>query len=118
LSFDNQRNAGAVDGMSIALEVGVPARTTSAVALIGCLTACGGRTVVVTPPVPVSPSQLAELRVDPGEERDLFWGFGGRWRDAFRAGNYAVPQAERNIRRIKEKIADGLVLRVDRRGTT
>jgi hypothetical protein len=38
-----------------------------------------------------------------------------QWRDAFRAGNYAAPQAERYIRRIKEKIADGLALRVDRR---
>jgi hypothetical protein len=39
----------------------------------------------------------------------------GQWRDAFRAGNYAAPQAERYIQRIKEKIADGLALRVDRR---
>lgn len=38
-----------------------------------------------------------------------------QWRDAFRAGNYATPQAERYITRIKEKIADGLALRVDRR---
>jgi hypothetical protein len=38
-----------------------------------------------------------------------------QWRDAFRAGNYAPPQAERYIARIKEKIADGLALRVDRR---
>ena len=38
-----------------------------------------------------------------------------QWRDAFRAGNYAPPQAERYISRIKEKIADGLALRVDRR---
>ena len=38
-----------------------------------------------------------------------------QWRDAFRAGNYAAPTAERHIRRIKEKIADGLALRVDRR---
>lgn len=38
-----------------------------------------------------------------------------QWRDAFRAGNYAAPHAERYIRRIKEKIADGLALRVDRR---
>ena len=38
-----------------------------------------------------------------------------QWRDAFRAGNYAAPQAERYIKRIKEKIADGLALRVDRR---
>ena len=35
--------------------------------------------------------------------------------DAFRAGNYAAPQADRYILRIKEKIADGLALRVDRR---
>ena len=38
-----------------------------------------------------------------------------QWRDAFRAGNYAAPQADRYIRRIKEKIADGVALRVDRR---
>ena len=38
-----------------------------------------------------------------------------QWRDAFRAGNYATPQADRYILRIKEKIADGLALRVDRR---
>ena len=38
-----------------------------------------------------------------------------QWRDAFRAGNYAEPIAERSITRIKEKIADGLALRVDRR---
>ena len=38
-----------------------------------------------------------------------------QWRDAFRAGNYADPIADRYIARIKEKIADGLALRVDRR---
>jgi hypothetical protein len=38
-----------------------------------------------------------------------------QWRDAFRAGNYAAPQADRYITRIKEKIADGLALRLDRR---
>jgi len=38
-----------------------------------------------------------------------------QWRDAFRAGNYAAAQAERYIRRLNEKIADGLALRVDRR---
>jgi hypothetical protein len=38
-----------------------------------------------------------------------------QWRDAFRAGNYAAPQAGRYISRIREKIADGLALRVDRR---
>jgi len=38
-----------------------------------------------------------------------------QWRDAFRAGNYAAPHADRYIRRIKEKIGDGLALRVDRR---
>ena len=41
-----------------------------------------------------------------------------QWRDAFRAANYAAPDAERYIRRIKEKIADGIALRVDRRETT
>jgi hypothetical protein len=38
-----------------------------------------------------------------------------QWRAAFRAGNYAEPQADRYVTRIKEKIADGLALRVDRR---
>jgi hypothetical protein len=38
-----------------------------------------------------------------------------QWRDAFRAGNYAAAAADRYIARIKEKIADGLALRVDRR---
>jgi hypothetical protein len=38
-----------------------------------------------------------------------------QWHDAFRAGNYADPIADRYIARIKEKIADGLALRVDRR---
>jgi hypothetical protein len=38
-----------------------------------------------------------------------------QWSEAFRAGNYAPATAERFIRRIKEKIADGLALRVDRR---
>lgn len=38
-----------------------------------------------------------------------------QWRDAFRAANYAAPHADRYIHRIKEKIADGLALRVDRR---
>jgi hypothetical protein len=41
-----------------------------------------------------------------------------QWGDAFRAGNYAAPQAGRYITRIKEKIADGLALRVDRRAVT
>ena len=41
--------------------------------------ACGGRTVVVSPRVPLTPTQMAELRVDPGAApRDLFWGVGGR----------------------------------------
>ena len=41
---------------------------------------CGGRTVVVSPPrVSLRPTQMAELRVDPGAApRDLFWGVGGR----------------------------------------
>jgi hypothetical protein len=38
-----------------------------------------------------------------------------QWRDAFRAGNYAPPDADRYIARIKEKIADGRALRIDRR---
>jgi hypothetical protein len=40
-----------------------------------------------------------------------------QWRDAFRAANYSTPVAERYIRRIKEKIGDGIALRVDRRET-
>jgi hypothetical protein len=36
-----------------------------------------------------------------------------QWKDAFRAGNYAEPVAERFVRRIKEKISDGLALRPD-----
>ena len=41
--------------------------------------ACGGRTVVVSPHAPLTPAQIAELRVDPGAApRDLFWGVGGR----------------------------------------
>jgi hypothetical protein len=36
-----------------------------------------------------------------------------QWRDAFRAGNYADAVAERYIRRIRQKIADGLVPRAD-----
>ncbi len=38
-----------------------------------------------------------------------------QWRDAFRAANYADPITDRYLTRIKEKIADGLALRVDRR---
>jgi hypothetical protein len=36
-----------------------------------------------------------------------------QWRDAFRAGNYADAIAERFIRRIKQKIEDGLAVRPD-----
>jgi hypothetical protein len=38
-----------------------------------------------------------------------------QWRDAFRAGNYNDADTARFVARIKEKIADGLDLRVDRR---
>jgi hypothetical protein len=41
-----------------------------------------------------------------------------QWRDAFRAGNYADPVAERYIRRIHQKIADGLALRADSSAAT
>ena len=41
-----------------------------------------------------------------------------QWRDAFRAANYSDADAQRFIRRIQEKIADGIALRVDRRLTT
>ena len=34
-----------------------------------------------------------------------------QWRDAFRAANYADPDAQRFIRRLKQKIDDGLALR-------
>jgi hypothetical protein len=34
-----------------------------------------------------------------------------QWHDAFRAANYADADAERYIRKLKEKIADGLALR-------
>jgi hypothetical protein len=40
-----------------------------------------------------------------------------QWQDAFRAGNYSSADAARYIARIKEKIDDGLALRVDRRIT-
>lgn len=40
-----------------------------------------------------------------------------QWRDAFRAGNYNDADTTRFVARIKEKIADGLDLRVDRRVT-
>jgi hypothetical protein len=40
-----------------------------------------------------------------------------QWRDAFRAGNYADPIAERYIRRIRQKIVDGLALRADATAT-
>jgi len=40
-----------------------------------------------------------------------------QWRDAFRAGNYNDADTARFVARIKEKIADGLDLRVDRRVT-
>jgi len=54
-------------------------RMTSAVALALATTACGGRTVIVSPRGPIAPEQMAELWVDPGPElRDLFWGVGGQ----------------------------------------
>jgi hypothetical protein len=34
-----------------------------------------------------------------------------QWHDAFRAANYADADAERYIRRLKEKIDDGVALR-------
>lgn len=36
-----------------------------------------------------------------------------QWRDAFRAANYAEPIAARYIRRIRQKIEDGVAVRVD-----
>jgi hypothetical protein len=41
-----------------------------------------------------------------------------QWRDAFRSGNYAPSDAARFIRRIKQKIADGLALRADAAAST
>jgi hypothetical protein len=38
-----------------------------------------------------------------------------QWHDAFRAANYALVDADRYIGRIREKIDDGLALRVDKR---
>jgi len=84
-------------------------RASSAVVLLFAsrVSACGGRTLVISPREPISAAQLAELRVDPGPApRDLFWGVGGR---------RSAPPADAVYRRIKEKIADGLALRVDRR---
>jgi hypothetical protein len=53
---------------------------------------------------------------------DVTWAAGqlgrltdAQWGDAFRAANYAPAPAGRFLARIKEKIADGLALRVDRR---
>jgi len=40
-----------------------------------------------------------------------------QWRDAFRAAGYATSLADDFIRRINEKIDDGLALRVDRRAS-
>ena len=64
---------------------------------------------------------MKELLSTIGPE-DLRWAAGqmqrltdAQWRDAFRAANYAAPTADRFIRRIKEKIDDGLALRIDRR---
>jgi hypothetical protein len=34
-----------------------------------------------------------------------------QWQDAFRAGGFAKPVADRFIRRMKQKIADGLALK-------
>jgi hypothetical protein len=54
-------------------------RLTSAVVLVFLASACGARTVVVTPREPVLPEQMAQLWIDPGgAPRDLFWGVGGR----------------------------------------
>jgi hypothetical protein len=38
-----------------------------------------------------------------------------QWHDAFRTANYALPIADRYVRRIKEKIADAHAVRADRR---
>jgi hypothetical protein len=41
-----------------------------------------------------------------------------QWRDAFRAGNYADPIADRYIRKIKQKIAQGLSFAADTSAST
>jgi hypothetical protein len=74
---------GTATGTSIADEVVVMVRTTSAVTLLAvAMTAvgCGGRVQQIqVPDAEPSATQLAELWVDPGSEpRDLFWGIGGR----------------------------------------
>lgn len=54
-------------------------RLSSTVAAFAFLVACAGRTVVTTPPAPITATKLAELRVDPGATpRNLFWGVGGQ----------------------------------------
>jgi hypothetical protein len=60
--------------------------------------------------------ELVTGRITPG---DVVWAcnlLGGlsdsQWRDAFRAGGFALPTAERYIRRLKEKIDEGRALNV------
>jgi hypothetical protein len=55
-------------------------RITSTVAILAFVSvACGGRTVVVdAPATPVAPEKMAELWQEPGQERDLLWGIGGK----------------------------------------
>ena len=57
----------------------MPFRTSAVAFVVLATLACGGRTVSITPRAPLSASELAELRVDPGTTpRDLFWGVGGK----------------------------------------
>jgi len=57
----------------------IRASSTVILTIAALAAACGGRTVVVSPRAPLTPAQIAELRVDPGATpRDLFWGVGGR----------------------------------------
>lgn len=54
-------------------------RAISAVVTIAAVSAaCGGRTAARVPADSPAPPVLAELWVEPQEERDLFWGIGGR----------------------------------------
>jgi len=122
-------------------------RATSTVAMIACLAAaCGGRTVVVSSRSPIQPlaglerqsfignaaGSTIEFDYDgyheelltmtgpadvQGAARQMAKLTDAQWRDAFRAANHAAPGAERYIGRIKEEIADGIALRVDRRET-
>jgi len=58
----------------------VISRVSSAVTLVALLVvACGGAVAIRAPERPLSPEQIKELWIDPGDPpRDLFWGIGGQ----------------------------------------